>query len=248
MRTTETDDERQTSVGKTAVKGMAERVEIWDIGRLIPNARNARTHSAQQVAEIAGSIVAFGFMAPVLVDAGGLIIAGHGRVLAARKLKLERIPVLIVDHLSETEKRAYAIADNKIALHAGWDEDLLKVELESLKTDGVELESLGFSEDEFNALVEQLGPEPRPNEVLVDPAPSLVVSEAGDIWQLGDHRLLCADALESATARVIELDPQYCDVIISRWQEVTGKEGVHTASGLTFAQLTAARSGADRVV
>jgi ParB-like chromosome segregation protein Spo0J len=99
-------------------KAVIEKLEVWEIARLIPNARNARTHSDAQVAEIAGSILAFGFMVPVLVDSAGLIIAGHGRVLAARRLKLDRVPVIIADHLSGAEKRAYAIADNRIALNA----------------------------------------------------------------------------------------------------------------------------------
>ena len=135
---------------------MVEKVEIWGIERLIPSAHNARTHSEGQVAEIAGSIVAFGFMVPVLVDRAGLIIAGHGRVLAARKLNLEKVPVIVADHLTDSEKRAYAIADNKIALNAGWDEELLAVELEALKNDGLRLEDLGFSEAEFNALLDDL--------------------------------------------------------------------------------------------
>jgi ParB-like chromosome segregation protein Spo0J len=98
------------------VKAIVERMEIWAIERLIPSARNGRTHSAAQVAELAGSIAAFGFMAPILVDSAGIIIAGHCRVLAARQLRLGRVPVVVTDHLNETERRAYAIADNKIAL------------------------------------------------------------------------------------------------------------------------------------
>src|SRR3954447_25540453 len=113
-----------------------ERVEIWDIARLIPSARHARTHSLEQIAEIARSIETYGFMTRVLVDVDGLIIAGHARVLAARELRLERIPVVVIDHLSEAEKRAYAIADNQIALHAGWDDSLLQIELAALQAEG----------------------------------------------------------------------------------------------------------------
>ena len=131
-------------------KAFVERLEVWEIARLIPNARNARTHSDEQVAEIAGSILAFGFMTPVLVDSAGLIIAGHGRVLAARRLKLDRVPVIIADHLSDAEKRAYAIANNRIALNAGWDEEILQVELESLKDDGIDPATLGFSQEELD--------------------------------------------------------------------------------------------------
>jgi DNA methylase/ParB/Sulfiredoxin domain len=182
----------------TNVKQGPERLELWEIGRLIPSARNARTHSEQQVAEIAGSIRAFGFMVPILVDKDGSIIAGHGRVLAARQLLLERIPVLVIDHLSEAEKRAYAIADNKIALNAGWDEELLKIELETLKKSGFEPMSLGFSEEEFTALIDQLTPPPIRNDNSIPSAPKIPVSQTGDIWQLGEHLLLCGSALDQA--------------------------------------------------
>ena len=135
----------------------------------------------------------------MLVDLEGGIIAGHGRVLAARKLKLERVPVIVADHLSETEKRAYSIADNKIALNAGWDDELLRVELEALKDEGIDLESLGFSEEEFNELLDQLGPDPRPDEDFVPEASTEVVNRSGDLWQLGEHLVYCGDALEAAS-------------------------------------------------
>jgi len=204
--------------GRVISKPMAERVELCEIDRLIPSARNARTHSAAQIAEIAGSIVAFGFMVPVLIDRNGIIIAGHGRVLAARKLKLERVPVIFADHLSDTDKRAFAIADNKIALNAGWDEELLKVELEALKSDGIRLESLGFSEEEFHALLDQLGPEPSPDDDSVPETPDTPISRTGDIWHLGEHDLLCGDALDAGSytallsgnsAAMVFTDPPY---------------------------------------
>jgi DNA modification methylase len=197
---------------------MVERIELFDVGRLIPSARNARTHSDAQVAEIAGSISAFGFMVPVLVDRDGGIIAGHGRVLAARKLGLERVPVIVAEHLSDTEKRAYAIADNKIALNAGWDEELLKVELESLKESGVRLDSLGFSEKEFNELLDSLKTESLADEDSVPDEPVYPVSRTGDAWRLGDHLLYCGDALDAAsyaallageTAHMTFTDPPY---------------------------------------
>jgi ParB-like chromosome segregation protein Spo0J len=130
---------------KVTVKAMVDKVEIWNIGCVIPNARNARKHSDARIAEIAGSIAAFGFMTPVLVDGAGVLIAGHARLLAGRQLPLERVPVIVASHLGETERRAYALADNKIGLNAGWDEELLRVELEGLKIDGVALVRLaGF--------------------------------------------------------------------------------------------------------
>jgi len=175
---------------------MAERIELMEIDRLIPSARNARTHSEAQIAEIAGSIAAFGFIVPVLIGPDDGIIAGHGRVLAARKLNLQRVPVIVATHLSETERRAYAIADNKIALNAGWDEQLLKVEIEALKNDGVNLDTLGFSEEEFNELLDSLGTEQHPHEDSTPESPVIPVTVSGDVWRLGDHLLLCGDALD----------------------------------------------------
>ena len=199
-------------------KPMAERIELSDIDRLIPSARNARTHSEAQIAEIAGSIAAFGFIVPVLNDPDGGIIAGHGRVLAARKLDLQKVPVIVATHLTETEKRAYAIADNKIALNAGWNEQLLKVEIEALKDNGVNLETLGFSEEEFNELLDNLGSEQHPDEDAAPESPVTPVTVCGDVWRLGDHLVLCGDALDEAcystllagkTADMVFTDPPY---------------------------------------
>jgi ParB-like chromosome segregation protein Spo0J len=233
---TMTNEKQTNQVRSVGSQAMVDRVEIWEIGRLIPSARNARTHSDAQVAEIAGSIRAFGFNVPVLVDKDGSIIAGHGRVLAARQLKLERIPVLVIDHLNETETRAYAIADNKIALNASWDEELLQLELAALKTEGIEPAGLGFSEAELNALIKELEPVLMPNQTPV-PGPVEPTSQAGDVWQLGDHSLLCG-----------ERDRQSCDVILSHWQELTGEEAIHTGTGKTFAQRSAERSSATPVL
>src|SRR5229473_1036064 len=114
------------------LQAMVKHIEMWLIDRLVPFARNPRTHSDAQIAQIAASIAAFGFNNPILVDTKSGIIAGHGRLLAARKLKLAEVPVIVLDHLSETQKRAYIIADNKLALNAGWDEDLLRLEKAAL--------------------------------------------------------------------------------------------------------------------
>src|SRR5512143_2741494 len=117
----------------TITPTLARRIEVWPVDRLVPYARNARTHSPEQVAQIAASIVEFGFNAPILVDSNAGIIAGHGRLLAARKLGLDEVPVVVLDHLSETQRRAYIIADNKLALNAGWDEEVLAAELHVLE-------------------------------------------------------------------------------------------------------------------
>jgi DNA modification methylase len=175
---------------------MPDRIDIIALEHLIASARNARTHSDQQIAELAASIRAFGFMVPVLVDREGIIIAGHARVLAARQLGLERVPVIVVSHLSESEKRAYALADNKLALNAGWNEELLRVELEALTREGMKLATMGFSQAEFDALIDELDAAVR--RVDEDAVPDTVgddVTRSGDLWVLGEHRLLCADAI-----------------------------------------------------
>src|SRR5512144_163716 len=132
---------------------MAQRIEVWPIDRLVPYAKNARTHSDAQVAQIAASIAEFGFNAPILVDSDAGIIAGHGRLLAARKLGLDEVPVVVLDHLTQTQRRAYIIADNKLALNAGWDEAVLAAELGELERDGLDLAVVGFSDDELQALL-----------------------------------------------------------------------------------------------
>jgi len=122
---------------------------LWPLDRLIPYARNARTHSDEQVAQIAASIVEFGFCNPILVGSDGVIIAGHARVIAARKLGLSEVPVIVLDHLSQAQRRALVIADNKLALNAGWDEELLGEELAALRDDNFDLDVIGFSDEEL---------------------------------------------------------------------------------------------------
>ena len=134
----------------------AEKIERWPIERLIPYARNPRTHSAGQVAQIAASMREFGFTNPILVDDTGGIIAGHGRVLAARQLGLPDVPVVVLGHLTATQRRAYVIADNKLALNAGWDEELLALELQDLKLAGYDAELTGYPAEEIDRLIAEL--------------------------------------------------------------------------------------------
>src|SRR5512146_534311 len=141
---------------------MARRIEIWPTDRLRPYAKNARTHSDAQVAQIAASIAEFGFNAPILVDSNAGIIAGHGRLLAARKLGLAEVPVVVLDHLSETQRRAYILADNKLALNAGWDERVLATELRDLEDEGLNLSLVGFDDEELNALFAEEEPQRAP--------------------------------------------------------------------------------------
>jgi N6-adenosine-specific RNA methylase IME4 len=165
------------------------------IGSLIPYARNARTHSEAQVALIAGSIREYGWTNPILVDGANGIIAGHGRVLAARKLGLAAVPVIELAHLSEAQKRAYILADNRLALDAGWDTELLALELGELQDLGLDLGSLGFDDRELDALFNSDTPDPREEETPEPPAAP--VSRPGDLWLLGRHRLLCGSATEA---------------------------------------------------
>jgi len=173
------------------------QIENRPIEALIPYARNSRTHSDAQVAQIAASIREFGWTNPVLVDGSNGIIAGHGRVLAARKLGFEQVPVIELAHLSESQKRAYVLADNKLAENAGWDDELLRIELEALQAAGFDLSLTGFADDELAALMAELAG----NEGLTDDdaVPEITddpVSQPGDVWLLGEHRLLCGDATD----------------------------------------------------
>ena len=176
------------------------QVVTWPVDRLIPFARNARTHSAEQVAQIAASIAEFGWTSPILTGSDGIIIAGHARLLAARKLKMTEVPVIVLDHLTESQRRALVLADNKLALNAGWDEEMLRVELQDLEVNGFNLELIGFSADELETLlagVEETT-EGLTDEDNVPEAPEAAVTVPGDIWLLGEHRLLCGDATQMA--------------------------------------------------
>src|SRR6266446_3111773 len=132
---------------------VAKQIEAWPIDKLIPFARNPRTHSDAQVAQIAASIAEFGFNNPILVDTKAGIIAGHGRLLAARKLQLTEVPVIVLDHLTDAQKRAYIIADNQLALNAGWDEELLTAELAALQQDAFDVSLIGFEDEELARLL-----------------------------------------------------------------------------------------------
>ena len=167
------------------------------VSDLIPYANNARTHSEAQVAKIAGSIREFGFNNPVLVDGKNGIIAGHGRVLAAGKIGLTEVPVIELSHLSETQKRAYILADNRLAEQAGWDAQLLSLELGDLADLDVNLAGLGFEGAELDRLLGHNAPDPREEETPEPPADP--VSRPGDLWILGTHRLICGSSTDPDT-------------------------------------------------
>ena len=129
------------------------QVQQWSVEKLLPYARNARTHTDEQVAQVAASIIEFGWTNPILIGPDGVIIAGHARLAAARKLKMTEVPVIVLDHLTPTQRRALVLADNRLALSAGWDEEMLRVELESLEEEGFDLDIVGFTEDEIGELL-----------------------------------------------------------------------------------------------
>ena len=172
----------------------ADKVERWKIERLVPYARNARTHSDEQVAQIAASIREWGWTTPVLVDEDGGIIAGHGRTLAAQRLQMTEVPVMVARGWSDAKKRAYILADNKLALNAGWENELLNLELSELKELDFDLELIGFSADEIAALM-PLELEPGlTDEDAVPEVPAVPITVLGDVWLLGRHRVMCGDS------------------------------------------------------
>jgi DNA modification methylase len=173
----------------------AKQVEWLELKTLIPYAKNSRTHSDTQVAQIAGSIKEFGFNNPVLIDLEGGIIAGHGRVLAAQKLGLQAVPCIRLGHLTDTQRKAYVIADNRLALNAGWDDSMLTLELQDLKAEDFNLDLLGFEADELNALLNPIKEtEGLTDEDAVPEVPEEPKTKPGDIYQLGRHRLMCGDS------------------------------------------------------
>jgi DNA modification methylase len=196
---------------------MAQRIEHWSLDRLIPYANNPRTHSDAQIAQIAASIAEFGFNCPILVDSTAGIIAGHGRLLAARKLQLAEVPVIVLDHLSAAQKRAYIIADNRLAESAGWDDELLRLELAALQQEDFNIDLLGFEDEELARLLAD-EPEGMTDEDAVPEIPERWVTSGGDLWILGNHRLLCGDAtvrtdverlMAGAMADLVFSDPPY---------------------------------------
>ena len=179
------------------------KIEQVKLDALIPYARNSRTHSDAQVAQIAASIKEFGFTNPVLIDETGSIIAGHGRVMAARKLAIADIPSIRLTHLTDAQKKAYVIADNKLALNAGWDDEMLAVELTDLKDMGFDLDLTGFSTDEIEALLAPVGTEGLTDEDAVPEVPEAPATVLGDVWLLGKHRVMCGDCRDFASVEKV---------------------------------------------
>jgi DNA modification methylase len=212
------------------------RLEFWPIERVIPSSRNARTHSDAQVAEIAGSIQAFGFTNPILVGEGGALIAGHGRLAAARKLALREVPVIALHGLSEIQQRQLMLADNRIALNAGWDLDMLHLELTDLKALGADLAVLGFSKGELAKALTPASLNGLTDEDDVPAVSEQVVTRPGHIWCLDDHRVICGDSTNGATVKellgpakptLMVTDPPYGVNYDPEWRH---RAGVNTSS------------------
>jgi DNA modification methylase len=195
----------------------ADKVERWPVGKLVPNARNARTHSDEQVTQLAASIEEWGWTIPILVDEAGGIIAGHGRVMAAARLGIEDVPVMVAAGWSDAKRRAYMLADNKLTLNGEWDLDRLAIEIAELRASDFDVSLIGFNESEIDDLLKADGggltdPEETPDS-SADP-----VSEFGDVWLLGRHRLVCGDctdplvvdkALNGVKPHLMVTDPPY---------------------------------------
>ena len=215
---------------------LSTHIERWPTAKLVPYARNARTHSEEQVAQIAASIVEFGFTNPILAGSDGVIVAGHGRLAAAQKLGLNTVPVVVLDHLTPTQRRALIIADNRIAENAGWDDAMLRIELQSLQEDGFNLDITGF---DAYALAEIMAGEEttvagQTDDDAVPEVSATPISRPGDVWELGNHRLVCGDATDpksyellmaDAKADMVFTDPPYnVDYANSAKDKMRGKD------------------------
>ena len=212
---------------------MKHQIEYIKTEKLVPYARNSRTHSDEQVQQIMGSIKEFGFTNPILVDADGLIIAGHGRTMAAQRMGIKEVPCLRLGHLTDAQKKAYVIADNKLALNAGWDDEMLRLELADLQEADFDLSLTGFDDDELNALLAKAVEEGLTDEDAVPEVPETPVTVEGDVWVLGNHRLMCGDStsidaverLMPEKANMIFTDPPYL-------MDFTG--GIHADGSKSF--------------
>ena len=196
---------------------LADRIEHWPIDKLLPYVRNARQHSDEQIAQIAASIAEFGFVNPILTGADGVLVAGHGRLAAARKLGLPTVPVVVLDHLTPTQRRALVLADNRLAELATWDDALLRIELEALQDDGFDLDLTGFDADALAELLADEEPqiEGRTEDDAIPEMPEEPVSRPGDVWRLGPHRLVCGDATTAEAYARLFPDGERADMVFT---------------------------------
>jgi DNA modification methylase len=214
-----------------------------DIKTLIPYARNSRTHSEAQVAQIAASIKEFGWTNPILVDGENGVIAGHGRLLAARKLGAVEVPVIELSHLTAAQKRAYVIADNQLAMNAGWDTSMLTLELADLQEDEYDLDLLGFDPKELTKLLEPEQVDGLTDEDAVPDAPEEPKTKLGDVYQLGNHRLMCGDStsidaveklMDGQKADMVFTDPPYGMFLDTNYDSMFSGDSKHRKTGKRF--------------
>lgn len=219
----------------------AQTIEMRSIEALEPYANNARTHSPEQVDQIIASMEQFGWTNPILVDETGMILAGHGRIMAAKKMGIDEAPVMVAKGWTQAQKQAYVLADNQIALNSGWDEELLSLELKDLQELDFDLELLGF--DDIGALILD-----DPSEGLTDPdfvpgAPETPVARLGDLWQLGRHRLMCGDItsahaveqlMDGQKADMVFTDPPYGMFLDTNYDGMFSKDTRHRKTGKRF--------------
>jgi len=205
------------------IKG-AQKIEWKNIDLIYAYKTNSRTHSKEQIIQIANSIKEFGFTNPILISEDGEIIAGHGRLEAARSLKMNEIPVIVLGYLTKEQRRALVIADNQIALNAGWDVDVLKAELEELVNYEYDIKKLGFSDDELKKLIDYGQSENFGDDEYIPEMPVNSITKRGDIWMLGKHRLLCGDATEKKDLEKL-MEDKLADLVITDPPYNVGYEG-----------------------
>ena len=231
-------------------------IEYLPTETLRPYPRNARTHSKKQIKQIADSIRQFGFTNPILIDKDQMILAGHGRLAAAALLAMEKVPCVLLEHMTPAQKKAYVLADNKLALNAGWDEELLALELGELLSPelGFDMSLTGFTIAEVDTLIEGLAVEdlgPSPKDERLPDLGAHAITKLGDVWHLGSHRLICGDALDQnvcslllsgQTAQMVFTDPPYNVPIsghVSGLGEVQHREFAMAVGEMSQVQFTA---------
>lgn len=222
----------------------AKEVKWLGVDGLIPYANNARTHSDAQVTQIASSIKEFGFNNPVLLDQNGGIIAGHGRVMAAKKLGMTEVPCIELAHLTDAQRKAYILADNRIALNSDWDSQLLSIEFKELDESGIDLQLLGFNADEIGALLNPVEEtEGLTDEDAVPEVPADPITKLGDVWLLGRHRLMCGDStsidaveklMAGQKADMVFTDPPYGMFLNTNYDSMFSNDKTHKKTGDRF--------------
>ena len=222
------------------------QIKTVSVEKLIPYVKNSRTHSDGQVAQIAASIKEFGWTNPILVDGESGVIAGHGRLLAARKLGQKEVPVIELKHMTESQKRAYVIADNQLAMNAGWDTTLLSLELADLKEQGFEMDVLGFDPKELDKLLEPEQVDGLTDEDAVPEAPVEPKTKLGDVYQLGNHRLMCGDStsidaveklMDGQKADMVFTDPPYGMFLDTNYDSMFAADKSHRKTGKRFDEV-----------